>query len=158
MRTMIIILAWALGIVPAWARLGETNVQIRQRYGPVQSRDELGTNAWQGHYLFKEYRVMVRFRDNVSECEVIQPLESRKFSDAERDSLLAAIGGNGDWKKDTGEVDVMKEFWVNRSTQAQALVSDELLGASTLIVSSKEYAATLNKQYKEGEKKKAEGF
>jgi hypothetical protein len=152
--TILLLLALCL---PALARLGESNVEIRQRYGPVLKRIEQGTNTWMGCYMFKEYTVGVVFKNNVSQCEILQPVEQRKFTDDEADALLAGIAGKGKWIKDSG-IMFMKQAWTNPEIRAKAEVEDKPLGASVLTVMSIEFINDADEKQKAEDKKKAEGF
>jgi hypothetical protein len=156
MKTTLLILLASCAC--ACARLGESNVEIMKRYGAVEQRSATGTNSWRGDYTFKEYNVVVFFRDNISECEVIRPIEERKFADAERDALMNGIAGNDQWASDKSTFSFMSAVWINKQTKAVAYVKDEILKPSVLVVSSHSHAIRLQEEQKQKEKSKAEGF
>ncbi|HXB58068.1 MAG TPA: hypothetical protein VNU95_00790 [Candidatus Acidoferrales bacterium] len=99
--------------LPAVARLGETNVQIWQRYGRVQKRYDDGTNLWHAGYLFKDYAIIVYYTNNISEAECVSPVSARTISDDERKELMKDIGGDGNWASDGGHLKFGPDCWTN---------------------------------------------
>jgi hypothetical protein len=154
MKTSIFILL-ASGLV-ALARLGESNIEIANRYGPVQKREEDGTNTWNAGYLFKEYIVVVSFKDNKSQCEMLRPISDRAFTESERDALIKNIGGDGDWMVVANEP--LFHSWVNSKTKAVAKETINLMQSSTLSVMTAEFAIKDSEASKQNEKSKANGF
>jgi hypothetical protein len=157
MKTIITVLLLA-SCIAASARLGESNVEVAARYGAVQKRVNQGTNTWLGYYVFKEYNVLVSFRDNKSEVETIRPITARKFSDDERDALIKNIGGDGDWVEDNSHFEFMAKTWVNTKTKALAYVKDDILEPSTLFIMTRDYVSRENAKEQENDKAKADGF
>jgi uncharacterized DUF497 family protein len=156
MKTIFIILLASCSVV--FARLGESNAEIFRRYGAVQDRTETGTNTWTGTYMFKEYIVIVYFRDNKSEAEALRPISSREFSDEERDAMMKSIGGDGDWILDDSTYEFLSKTWINSKNHSVAYVKDGIMKASTLIVASREYCQRMEAEKKTKDKKKADGF
>ena len=141
----------------AFARLGESNAQILARYGAVQERTELETNIWRGTYLFKEYNINVIYFTNTCVAELVQPIESRKFSSDERDSLMKSIGGEG-WLKDDSEFELMADSWLNTNTKARARVEQKFMKPSTLFVMAQPFLDWSIAKTQKKEKAKADGF
>jgi hypothetical protein len=138
-RTMSV-LAFALILVslPAVARLGETNVQIWQRYGRVQKRYEDGTNLWHAGYLFKDYAIIVYYTNNISEAECVSPVSARTISDDECKELMKNIGGDGNWASDEGHLKFGPDCWTN-SNGAVAVLADTPDSYSMLAVGTRSY-------------------
>ena len=113
--------------LPAVARLGETNVQIWQRYGRVQKRYEDGTNLWHAGYLFKNYAIIVYYTNNISEAECFSPVSARTIGDDERKELMKEIGGDGNWASDEGHLKFGPDCWTN-SNGAVAVMAGILAG------------------------------
>jgi hypothetical protein len=157
MKTLTMIVILVASALAAFARLGESNVQIKQRYGAVVSRTESGTNEWEAAYLFKEYKIMVIYYTNTCVAEVVTPIESRKFSDDERDALMKSIGGEGKWLKDSSS-GFMNESWLNMDSKARAQVEDKFISGSQLTVVSPIFIDRASAEAKKKEKEKAEGF
>jgi len=147
-------------VVPqaANARLGESNIQIAQRYGAVQSRKDISTNIWMGYYLFKEYNVGVIFYTNICVAELISPIENRSFGSDERDALMKSIGGEGTWIKADDSMEILVDYWVNTTTKARARVETKFMQSASLIVMSPIYIERENAEQKAKEKAKAKGF
>jgi hypothetical protein len=140
------------------ARLGESNAEIAKRYGAVQSREELGTNAWMASYLFKEYKIGVVYYTNVCVAEFVTPIEGRTFGDDERDALMKNIGGSGTWVKDGTKIEFLANSWINTTTKARARGETKMFGGDTLTVMSQVYIDRQIAEQKEKEKSKADGF
>jgi len=141
-----------------FARIGESNIEIKQRYGGVQTRTATGTNTWTGAYVFKEYFVMVYFLDNKSEAETIKPIEARKISDDEREALLKSIAPGGEWKKDDSQFNFMASIWINATAHAVAYQKDSIRDSSTLIVTTMDFYNRMEAEKKAKDKSKADGF
>lgn len=138
------------------ARLGETNAQIYDRYGAVQRRVDTGTNTWQGAYLFKNYGVLVYFRDNVSEGEMIVPKDNQPFSDDERQSLMTTIGGPGKWVEQKSSEDRPGRMWINQDNKAAAYLKDS--PTVGLMVGTHEFWMRGVSDQQNEQKQKTDGF
>ena len=156
MKTIIVSLLLLLSTSHAFARIGESNVQIAQRYGAVQSREELAADKWAGNYLFKTYQVQVVFFTNICVSETITPISADKFDDDERKVLLDSIGGEG-WIKEPMK-HMLRITWANTTTKNSALEIDQIMTPPTLCVASPAYAAWWVEKYKTEQKAKATGF
>jgi hypothetical protein len=141
----------------AHARLGESNVEIAKRYGPVQSRTENGTNKWTGAYLFKDYLVMVTFETNTCVTEVVGPAEQRKFTRAEAEALRDAIGGAGNWKV-MPNAKFTRTQWINSSNKVVAILDEPFGGSPTLVVSRLASMLEAGKESQKKEASKTDGF
>lgn len=82
----------------ALARLGETNVDISKRYGPVTKREQKCTNEWSGFYQFNGYNIMVTFSNNISVLEAVSPILKRTMPADEIERLKKLIGGEEGWR------------------------------------------------------------
>jgi hypothetical protein len=142
----------------ASARLGESPVEIMNRYGAVQNRSENGTNRWVGTYLFKEYGVVVYFQTNRCVAEVVQPIERRNLGDDEVKALMKNIGGNESWIKDESDFEFLAGTWFNTQSKAVARLERKIMGKDTLMVMTMEFVKQDAAAQKKKEKSKAEGF
>lgn len=160
MKTIIALLLLVTCSTAALARLGETNVEIKARYGAVSKRTDTGTNTWSGAYTFKEYNIFVYFRSNRCECEYVYPIEARKFADAERDALINSIAGNDHWIRDhsASASASVSDLWRNKDTGAVAFVKNEAYKPSMLVVSSHDFALQAGTDQEKEEKSRAAGF
>lgn len=154
----IIITTMLLCASQAYARLGETAAKIYARYGAVQKRTETGTNTWFGGYLFKDYYVVVHYRNNVSEAEAVRPIGNRQFSGPERQQLMDSIGGSTNWVDDNAVFHFTSDQWVNTDNHAVAYEDEPLMEAPTLMVMSRDYYNRRVAEIKKQEKSKASGF
>ena len=141
--------------LPALARLGETNVQIMQRYGPVQQRFDDGTSLWHAGYLFKEYDIIVYYTNNISQAECISPVTGRTISDDEREKLMENIGGATNWAADNGHLQFGPDCWTN-SNGAMAVMASALDSSSMLTVGTRSFFQQMVEKQKE--KDEASGF
>lgn len=133
----------------AQARLGETNVDVAKRYGPVLKRVEISTNEWSGIYSFKEYDVVVVYSNQVSIAEVINPKAKRAIGFDEAKALIESVGGPGKWTTLIGTV------WVNDDTKARAQI-DFVNDRSVLTVMTRGYFDASVAESKAREKAKLE--
>jgi hypothetical protein len=134
------VLALALILVsfPAVARLGETNVQIMQRYGPVQKRYDDGTNLWHAGYVFKDYTIIVYYMNNISQAESVSSVSARAISDDERDVLMKNIGGAANWASDQGHLQFGPDCWTN-SNGAVAIMANTPDSYSMLTIGTRSF-------------------
>jgi hypothetical protein len=148
-------LALILVSLPALARLGESNVQIMQRYGPVQKRYDDGTSLWHAGYLFKEYTIIVYYTNNVSQAESVSPLSARAISDDEREELMENIGGAANWAPDHGHLQFGPDCWTN-SNGAVAIMTDTPDSSSMLSIGTRSFFQQMVEKQKQ--KDEASGF
>ncbi len=80
------------GCASAFARIGETEAQIKSRYGKPTSSFRL-IKA----YFYKDFFIMVAFANGKSGMEIYQKRNSAPMSAAEIGSLLDANGGGTKW-------------------------------------------------------------
>ena len=156
MRTTVIVLIALFVAATSHARLGETNVQICNRYGPVQKRVEDGTNEWHAGYLFKDYVIVVSYTNNVSQCELVSRTDRAHFSDEERDALMKNIGGAGNWKMAWTGADF--QTWTNSASAALAREVKGTDGSDMLTVMTADFAVRDELARQKKEKAKADGF
>lgn len=141
-----------------FARLGETDVEIAKRYGPVQKRTTESTNEWNGFYIFKDYHVFVTYSNNVSVCETISPAPKRTMSAEEVSALMKSVGGTGEWQKDKSRFDPTTDYWVHTKTRSRAVLMRTVGEAPALMIMTAAYDAKTTSDYKRKEKSKASGF
>lgn len=157
MRTITLLFSViALSTAAALARLGENKDEIFKRYGAVQKRIEHGTNEWRGVYQVKDYTVVVLFKNNVSAAEMVK-LDSRTFTDAERESLMKAIGGDGKWEETSAPLAFTVKTWTNTTTRALAC-QETVISGDMLSIATPETARELIADKEQKEKSKTEGF
>jgi hypothetical protein len=157
MKILLSLLLATVVVYPAAARLGETKDEIYKRYGTVQKRTEISTNEWTGKYQFKEYIVLVFFKDNISVGEALQPIEKRDFSDEELKALRAAIGGEGEWKEKRG-ASLTSTIWINEKNGVVACHKESVTDSGALVVARSEFLEKYAEVTEKEEKSKADGF
>jgi hypothetical protein len=84
----------------AWARIGETEVQITARYG--QSIGDIPTEAFGSvrGFALPEYLVGVKFVNGTSVMEMISRNDQSEIKPQEIDALLKKHGAEAEWKID----------------------------------------------------------
>jgi hypothetical protein len=99
MRTLSPVLLWLLVAGPAGARLGETTNQIYARYGnPLGQDSYLGLPA--EAFTFKEYNVVVVFKDGKSCLEALKPKqESDRIEPDVAEGLATRVGNCAKWSR-----------------------------------------------------------
>jgi hypothetical protein len=137
MRTALIFFC-VLTSLPLFARLGETNQEILQRYGAVTRRESISTNEWTGFYQFNGYNVAVTFSNNISVVETVSPIIKRTMPADELDKLKKSIGGEDGWNAITG---------VNKTNDCVALTTT-INGIHMLRVGRKSYIDSSNEAAK----------
>jgi hypothetical protein len=155
----VLALVFILVSLPALARLGETNVQIMQRYGPVQKRYDDGTSLWHAGYLFKDYAILVYYTNNISQAECVSPVSARTISDDEREELMKNIGGSGNWASDQGHLQFGPDCWTNSNGAVAVMagiLADTPYSYSVLTVGTRSYFEQMVAKHKQ--KDEASGF
>src|SRR5437899_8353913 len=84
--------------VTAYARIGETEDAIAQRYGkPIILKDGYNARHKIGSYEFKNYAITVDFIDGRSAREYFKTKDRTPLSAEERQVILAANGDLNQW-------------------------------------------------------------
>jgi hypothetical protein len=130
--------------------------EIFPRYGKVETRTELATNAWNCVYTFKDYMIVVFYFNGKCGAEMVSPIEHRAIADDECDGLIKAIGGADGWKK--MDSNPFKKFWLNTGTKAKAFKETKLMGQENLIVCGTDYMDWVEARKKSEDKSKSDGF
>jgi hypothetical protein len=143
-----IFISLALG-VPVFARIGETEAEIRARYGkPIKIDSESGL------WLFRptgDVRVALTFFDGKSACEVYDKPDKSAFSDNEIQVLLDANSSGKQWTEALSTYEF--KMWT-LDTMGRKATYVKL--AKQLIVATSEYlrAEEVRKARRESEKLK----
>jgi hypothetical protein len=151
----VLALALILVSLPALARLGETNDQIMQRYGPVLKRYDDGASLWHAGYLFKDYAVIVYYSNNISQAESVVHMATHAIGDDEREALMENIGGGAHWASDQGHLQFGPDCWTN-SNGAMAVMVKTPHNYSTLTVGTRSFFQQMVEKQKQ--KDEASGF
>lgn len=139
MNTNIIGLIFLLSALSAFARLGETDKEVEARYGaPAQIKNDVFGGEGRAYY-FKEYLVIVCFRDGKSAMEIVKPTNQvDRIDDADCLALASGIGGGGEWKAREMR-DSLSKAWGNGV--AIAFRPFDLLPPDTLMVMTEDSAS-----------------
>jgi hypothetical protein len=111
---------------PLYARLGETEAQIKTRYGLPLTEENYTTNlvkdskARVNTYRVDKLRIKVMFLGGVSQCEVYEGIETEQGIK----TILDANAGQYHWEETTIAADRSGEFsaFINRSYKLGNLV------------------------------------
>jgi hypothetical protein len=114
--TILVLLAAS---APLRANLGETETQIRKRYGKIQSAPVSETNRdITEYFLHKNYVVGVKLLDGSSQRESYTKKNKESFTDKELEALLEANANGGKWVLMNDGKDV--KIWILESHTAFA--------------------------------------
>ena len=155
MRLILITLLLSLLLLPAHARLGETEDQCVQRYGPVVNRTTSGISGLDLPMLVfakNGYKVVTIMLNDKVCCLTILKADQTALSDNEIDLFLTANNANQKWTKQDG-VSTNIVWFRDDGTQAQYDPSQH-----ALIIVSKEYLDVKAAAQKAEDAKKTQGF
>ena len=156
MRTILCIMAISMFVmIPAWARLGETEDQCVQRYGAVLTRTtvvEFGQKLPTLAFVKNGYMIVAEMLDGKVGLMMITKADSTDFSENEQQLLIDADSSGQKWAKQNDlSVD---SLWIrDDGAQAQYKPLDK-----ALIFVSKDFIAARGAAAKADEAKKTQGF
>jgi hypothetical protein len=154
MRHLLIVVLFALALIPARARLGETQDQCNQRYGTPLKVVEAGGdfNYRTVFYMKNGYTICASFINGVCAMLYVAKADNSELSDNEQEALLAASSEGKKWTK--ADIISMQTVW-NRDDGAKAQYEPL---KHTLMFLSKAYMAAETERAKVEENKKLQGL
>lgn len=152
MNISLLAVAFLFAASSAFARLGETEAQIEQRYGkPTKIMDgQSATGAVNRTYSYDIFHIVVGFIDGVSHMESVMIKGGLKLDSEQISKLLAANAPSGThWVKQS------KSKWTRTDKGATAELSFD---AAELTFSSREMNRRVNKAVDDIEKSRMDRF
>lgn len=154
-KTLGVIALFALAVLPAYARLGETEDQCIARYGAVVKQDQItsyGLSLPALGFVKNGYIIMVAFLSNKAGMIEISKQDGSDISENEITNFLDANSGGQKWNKQNAfSVD---SNWM-REDGAKAQYDPF---QKNLTLATKEFEAAMEAAKKADEDKKTQGF
>jgi len=91
----------------AHARIGETEAQIKARFGDAVQTYSNDAGVWPKEYRFNDFLILVSYVKGRSYSEMYKHVDGASLTDAETEALLKANSSGGKWEKKTNS----PPFW-----------------------------------------------
>jgi hypothetical protein len=156
LKTPFIAIAFFLLVAPAFARIGETEQQIENRYGKSTLTVSTGNEPLQKVYQSSGLNITVTYLDGVSQREIFTKQDGSELSKNEIAILLEANTAGSKWIEDPTATSLagMQGWKLELGGRTAAFSRDK----TRLVITTDLVQKVFNQRKAEDEKEKLKGF